>query len=73
MRWLTQLRRRTEMLFRRNGATARLDDELRFHIDCKREDLIATGVPNPPASSRIEPPQLADPKECYSANARFQV
>ena len=44
MRWLTQLRRRTEMLFRRNGATARLDDELRFHIEQQTAENIARGM-----------------------------
>src|SRR5271167_699710 len=44
MRWLEKLRIRAEMLFRRNKAGLRLDDELRFHLDQQIVENIAAGM-----------------------------
>jgi predicted permease len=44
MGWLEQLRMRTGMLFQRSRAGARLDDELRFHIERQVAENIAAGM-----------------------------
>ncbi len=44
MRWLDQLRMRILMLFRRNRAATRLDDELAFHLDRQIAENIAAGM-----------------------------
>jgi len=44
MRWLTQLRMRIEMLFQRSKAGARLDNELRYHLDAQIDENIAAGM-----------------------------
>lgn len=44
MRWIEQLRMRIQMLFRRNGAAHRLDDELQFHLDRQITENIAAGM-----------------------------
>ena len=44
MRLLAQLRMRTEMLFQRGKAQARLDEELRFHLERQIAENIAAGV-----------------------------
>ncbi|MGA2167395.1 MAG: ABC transporter permease [Terracidiphilus sp.] len=44
MRWLAQLRMRIEMLFGRGRAGARLDEELRFHIERQIAENIAGGM-----------------------------
>jgi putative ABC transport system permease protein len=44
MRWLVQLRMRIEMLFGRGRAGARLDEELRFHIERQIAENIAGGM-----------------------------
>jgi putative ABC transport system permease protein len=44
MRWLTQLQMRIRMLFQRNEAVGRLDDELRFHLDRQIEENLAAGM-----------------------------
>jgi putative ABC transport system permease protein len=44
MRWLTQLRMRIQMLFQRGQAGARLDDELRFHLEQQIAENLAAGM-----------------------------
>ncbi|MGA2047707.1 MAG: ABC transporter permease [Terracidiphilus sp.] len=44
MRWLAQLRMRMAMLFRRGKAAARLDDELRDHLERQIAENIAAGM-----------------------------
>ncbi|MGP8173835.1 MAG: permease prefix domain 1-containing protein, partial [Terracidiphilus sp.] len=44
MRWLTQLRMRIQMLFQRGKAGARLDEELRFHLEQQIAENIAAGM-----------------------------
>ena len=44
MRWLACLRIRIEMLFRRNRAAGRLDDELRFHLEQQIAENVAAGM-----------------------------
>lgn len=44
MRWLAQLRMRIEMLFQRGKAGARLDEELRFHLEQQIAENIAAGM-----------------------------
>jgi putative ABC transport system permease protein len=44
MRWLTQLRMKIIMLFNRGQPAARLDDELRFHLDRQIAENIAAGM-----------------------------
>src|SRR5579863_4500446 len=44
MRWLTQLAIRTKMLFGRGVHSARLDDELRFHLERQVAENIAAGM-----------------------------
>ena len=43
MRWLSRLRMRVEMLFRRGRAADRLDDELRFHVEQQIAENVAGG------------------------------
>ncbi len=50
MRWLEKFRMRIKMLFRRNQAAQRLDDELRFHIERQTAENIAAGMS--PAEAR---------------------
>jgi len=44
MRWLMQLRMRIQILFRRGQAGARLDEELRFHLEQQIAENIAAGM-----------------------------
>src|SRR6201992_872407 len=44
MRWLDQLRMAMLMLFRRKTETARLNDELGFHLDQQVKENIARGM-----------------------------
>ena len=44
MRWLAQLRMRIEMLFGRGRAGARLDEELRYHLEEQIAENIAAGM-----------------------------
>src|SRR5580704_2952909 len=44
MRWLELLRMRIEMIFRRNRAAGRLDDELRFHLEQQIAENVAAGM-----------------------------
>src|SRR5271170_2528106 len=44
MRFLEKLRIRLQMLFQRNRAASRLDDELRFHIDQQITENVAAGM-----------------------------
>lgn len=44
MRWIEKLRIRLQMLFRRNRAADRLNDELRFHIDQQIAENVAAGM-----------------------------
>ncbi len=44
MRWLNQFAMKLHMLFARNRAGARLDDELRFHLDRQTEENVAAGM-----------------------------
>lgn len=44
MRWLNQVRMQILMLLRRGNAAARLDDELRDHLDRQIEENLATGM-----------------------------
>jgi putative ABC transport system permease protein len=44
MRWLTRLRMRITMFFRRGKADARLNDELAFHIDRQIAENVAAGM-----------------------------
>jgi len=44
MRWLVQMRMRMLMLFGRDGAAARLDEELRDHLERQVEENIAAGM-----------------------------
>src|SRR5579863_2267854 len=44
MRWLTQLAIRTRMLFGRGVHSARLDDEVRFHLERQVAENIAAGM-----------------------------
>jgi predicted permease len=44
MRWLARLRMRVEMLFRRNRAADRLDDELEFHLEQQIAENVAAGM-----------------------------
>jgi len=44
MRWFEQLRMRILMLFRRRRASARLDDELSFHVERQIAENIAAGM-----------------------------
>ena len=44
MRWLMQLRMRIQMLFQRGKAGARLDEELRFHLEQQIAENIAAGM-----------------------------
>ncbi len=44
MRWLAQLRMRIQMLFGRGKAAARLDDELRFHLERQIAENVAAGM-----------------------------
>jgi predicted permease len=44
MRWLEQLRMRVLMLFRRNRAATRLDDELSFHLEHQIAENIGAGM-----------------------------
>src|SRR5262245_52655238 len=43
-RWLTTLPLRLQSLFRRNRVEAELDEEIRYHIERKTQDLIARGI-----------------------------
>ena len=44
MRWITQLRMRIEMLFRRGNAAERLDAELRDHLERQIAENVAAGM-----------------------------
>jgi len=44
MRWIEKLRMRLQMLFFRNRAADRLDDELRFHLDQQIAENLAAGM-----------------------------
>ena len=44
MRWFNQLRMRFQMLFGRSRATARLDDELQFHLEQQIAENLAAGM-----------------------------
>ena len=44
MRWLVQLRMRIQMLFQRGKAGARLDEELRFHLEQQIAENLAAGM-----------------------------
>ena len=44
MRWLEQLRMRIGMLFGRNSAAARLNDELREHLERQIDENLAAGM-----------------------------
>jgi hypothetical protein len=44
MRWLSQLRMRILMLFRRARAISSLDEELRFHIERQAAENLAAGM-----------------------------
>jgi putative ABC transport system permease protein len=44
MRWLTQLRMRMQMLFHRSQAGARLDEELRFHLEQQIAENVTAGM-----------------------------
>ncbi len=44
MRWLEKLRMRIEMLFQRDNAAARLDEELRFHLEHQIDENLAAGM-----------------------------
>ncbi|MGD0902846.1 MAG: permease prefix domain 1-containing protein, partial [Terracidiphilus sp.] len=44
MRWIAQLRIRIQMLFRRGQAGARLDEELRFHLEQQIAENFAAGM-----------------------------
>jgi hypothetical protein len=44
MRWLAQLRMRIMMLFKRDSAGVRLDEELRFHIERQIAENAAAGM-----------------------------
>jgi len=44
MRWFNQLQMRIEMLFKRNKAADRLDEELRFHLERETAENIASGM-----------------------------
>jgi putative ABC transport system permease protein len=44
MRWLAQLRMGIQMLFARGRAAARLDDELRFHLERQIAENLAAGM-----------------------------
>src|SRR5277367_4290184 len=44
MRWLEQFRMAMQMLFRRQAETARLNDELQFHLDQQVRENIAQGL-----------------------------
>jgi predicted permease len=44
MRWINQLVVKFRMLFSRGKAAARLDDELRFHLDRQIEENVAAGM-----------------------------
>src|SRR5277367_3689554 len=44
MRWAEQLQIRTQMLFQRNRAASRLDDELRFHLEQQIAENVAAGM-----------------------------
>ena len=42
MRWLDRFRMALQMLFRRQSETARLDDELQFHLDQQTRENMAS-------------------------------
>ncbi len=44
MRWVAQLRMRIQMIFGQGRAGARLDDELRFHLDRQIAENLAAGM-----------------------------
>ena len=44
MRWLARLRMRIEMLFRRERAAGRLDEELRHHLERQIAENVAAGM-----------------------------
>src|SRR5580658_9115490 len=44
MRWLHKLAMRLRMMFRRDKECARLDDELRFHLDRQIAENISAGM-----------------------------
>jgi hypothetical protein len=44
MRGLAQLRMRIQMLFQRERAGARLDEELRFHLEQQIAENVAAGM-----------------------------
>ena len=44
MRWAEQLQIRMQMLFHRNRAASRLDDELRFHLEQQIAENVAAGM-----------------------------
>src|SRR5271165_2881049 len=44
MRWAEQLQIRMQMLFHRNRAASRLDDELRFHLEQQIAEKVAAGM-----------------------------
>ena len=44
MRWLAKLQMRVAMLFHRNLAGSRLDEELRFHLEQQIAENIAVGM-----------------------------
>ncbi len=44
MRWLDQVQIRIQMLFHRNRAASRLDDELRFHLEQQIAENVAAGM-----------------------------
>src|SRR5271165_5331185 len=44
MRWAEQLQIRMQMLFHRNRAASRLDDELRFHLEHQIVENVAAGM-----------------------------
>src|SRR5277367_5028728 len=44
MRFLEKLQIRIQMLFHRNPAASRLDDELRFHIEQQIAENVAAGM-----------------------------
>ncbi len=79
MRWLARLRMRVEMLFRRNRAADRLDDELRFHLEQQIAENVAAGMSAEEARHAAlrefgNPPALRDQaRETWSWNGLERV
>jgi predicted permease len=44
MRWMNRLQKTLSTLFRRSGETARLDEEMRFHLEQEIADRVARGA-----------------------------